>query len=106
MKKATDKESLFAEIRHRGVLHVCGLYGFAGWVLVQMADTTLSEGAVRLIWMGLLLGFPIAVLFGWRYDITHEGIRKTGSGDNGEELPLGFLDYGTVSYTHLRAHET
>lgn len=96
MKKATDKESLFAEIRHRGVLHVCGLYGFAGWVLVQMADTTLSEGAVRLIWMGLLLGFPIAVLFGWRYDITHEGIRKTGSRNNGEELPLGFLDYGII----------
>ncbi len=96
MKKTWDRRALFAAIRRRGILHVCGLYGVAGWLVIQMADTAMSDGAVRLIWTGLALGFPIAVLFGWRYDITHEGIRKTGAGDNGDELPLGLLDYGVI----------
>jgi len=52
--------------------------------------------AIRLIWAALFLGFPIALLFGWRYDITREGIRRTDTRDGVAEEPLGRTDYGII----------
>ena len=80
-RPVTSRRSLFSEIRSRGVIHIAGLYVVGAWVIVQVADIV-SQGpmpmppeAIRLIWAALFLGFPIALLFGWRYDITREGRR-------------------------------
>ena len=99
----SSRRSLLGEIRRRGVVHVAGLYIVAGWVIVQVADIVsqgpmpLPPDALRTIWAALFMGFPIAVLFGWRYDITREGIRRTSPrSDPDEELPLTRADFGII----------
>jgi TolB-like protein/tetratricopeptide (TPR) repeat protein len=101
-RPVTPRRSLFSEIRSRGVIHIAGLYVVGAWVIVQVADIV-SQGpmpmppeAIRLIWAALFLGFPIALLFGWRYDITREGIRRTDTRDGVAEEPLGRTDYGII----------
>jgi len=62
MNQSSRQRSLLAKVRRRGVLHICGLYIITDWVVIQVADTVVSEGAVRLIWIALILGFPVATL--------------------------------------------
>lgn len=89
----------WSEIKRRGVVHVAGLYGVTAWLIVQMADV-ISQGpfpmpseALRLIWIALVLIFPIALIFGWRYDITRQGIVRTDTRrGNRADLPLNRTD--------------
>ena len=83
MDSADTAMDWWSEIKRRGVVHVAGLYGVTAWLIVQMADV-ISQGpfpmpsaALRLIWIALVLIFPIALIFGWRYDITRQGIVRT-----------------------------
>ncbi|MEJ2129375.1 MAG: hypothetical protein P8X81_11090 [Woeseiaceae bacterium] len=80
------------------------LYIVAAWVLVQVASEALPafnmpENAIRYVWIAVLVGFPIAVLFSWNYDLTASGIRRTPSVDEGVEAvrPLTRIDYGILT---------
>ena len=73
---------LFQELRRRKVFRVAGAYGVVGWLLAQIAATL--ESAVGLPdWFDgmvvslLLIGFPIAVILAWAFDLTPEGVRLT-----------------------------
>ncbi|HSM68763.1 MAG TPA: hypothetical protein VK830_03540, partial [Xanthomonadales bacterium] len=57
------------------------IYIVASWVLVQVASEILPafnipDFAIRYVWIGVTLGFPLALLVGWRYDISTRGIRR------------------------------
>ena len=74
--------SLLAEARRRRLFRTAGLYIVGAWVLLQVADLALEAlelpgGLVRYFWLIAFAGFPLALLFGWFYDITADGIRKT-----------------------------
>jgi TolB-like protein/tetratricopeptide (TPR) repeat protein len=69
------------------------MYIVGAWVTLQVADLAfeswdISSSALRHIWVGAILGFPIALIFGWRYDITTRGIVRTPAADAGEEIDL------------------
>jgi TolB-like protein len=54
------------------------------WLVVQIAlavfpALSISETAIRYIWTAALLGFPLAVVFGWRYDIRGGRVERTAS---------------------------
>jgi len=91
-----------SEFRRRGVFHVTGLYAVGAWAVVQLVDAIsgpfpLPETALRLIWFAALLGFPVAVVFGWRYDITKKGIVRTHRRlSHGEDVPISRGDYGFI----------
>jgi TolB-like protein/tetratricopeptide (TPR) repeat protein len=58
------------------------IYIVTAWVIVQVASEAfpalnIPEEAIRYVWLAVLIGFPLAVLFSWRYDITTSGIRRT-----------------------------
>lgn len=77
-----DLRNLIAEIQRRRVGRVAGVYAVAGWVLMQVADTVLSmwgapEWLPRAIIIAVLLGFPVAVVLAWVYDLTASGIKRT-----------------------------
>ncbi len=77
-----DLRNLIAEIQRRRVGRVAGVYAVAGWVLIQVADTVLSmwgapEWLPRAIVIAILLGFPVAVVLAWVYDLTASGIKRT-----------------------------
>ncbi len=73
---------IFNELKRRNVFRAAGLYIVVGWALAQAAS--LLEGALTLpAWFDavvvslLLLGFPIAVVFAWAYEMTPEGLKPT-----------------------------
>ena len=105
--ESTNDISRLSELGRRGVLHVAGLYVLAAWVVVQVADLAsgpfpLPDEAIRLIWMAAGFGFPIALLFGWRYDITTKGVVRTDPrlSDDGVR-PLSTLDHLIIAALSL-----
>jgi TolB-like protein/Tfp pilus assembly protein PilF len=86
------------------------MYIIAGWVAIQVMSEALpalglEDSAIRYVWIAVLAGFPLALLFSWKYDITVEGIRRTAAGAEAtaEELRLGRTDYVLLSFLLLLA---
>jgi hypothetical protein len=73
---------LLSELRRRRVFGMTAIYVISSWVILQVADLLfpalgIDEIALRYVWIALVLGFPLAVLFSWRYDIGTGGITRT-----------------------------
>jgi TolB-like protein/tetratricopeptide (TPR) repeat protein len=71
-----------AEMRRRHVFRVVGIYVVAAWVILQVASLAfesfgLPTAAMRFVWYALIIVSPLAVFWGWRYDITANGIVRT-----------------------------
>jgi len=86
------------EARRRRAFRVAGLYLVAAWVVLQVADLMfeswgISSSALRHVWAGAVLGFPVALIFGWRYDIAGGRIVRVASSDENAELSIGRADY-------------
>jgi len=78
--------NLFNELKRRNVFRIAGIYAVVGWILMQVAGTL--EASLRLpewfdsvITAGLLIGFPIALLFAWAFEMTPDGVKPTESCD-------------------------
>jgi TolB-like protein/Tfp pilus assembly protein PilF len=72
----------FEELQRRKVYRVAAAYIVAAGFLIQMASAAfpaweLPNWSLRLVIVLLLIGFPIALILAWAYDITPEGIRGT-----------------------------
>src|SRR5690606_31922162 len=79
------------ELRRRRVFRVAGLYVVGVWLLMQAADVLFSgwgipEAAIRYLFWAGLLGFPLALVFGWIFEITPDGIRRAQALDSQAEL--------------------
>ena len=82
-------QQLFAELKRRKVFKVAAVYGATAFVLLQVAD--LLQEALELpgsfmpfILAVTLLGFPIALLLAWAFEVTPEGVQRTGAAGAGE----------------------
>jgi len=76
--------TLFNELKRRHVIRVAGIYAIVGWVLLQLAN--MLEGAIGLpdwfdgmVVAALILGFPVAMLLAWAYELTPDGVKRTES---------------------------
>jgi TolB-like protein/Tfp pilus assembly protein PilF len=74
--------NFFAELRRRSVYKVAIAYGIVAWLLIQVATQTfpffeIPNWCVRLVIVLVLLGFPIAVILAWAYELTPDGIKRT-----------------------------
>jgi TolB-like protein/Tfp pilus assembly protein PilF len=72
----------FEELQRRKVYRVAVAYGVAAGFLIQIASAAfpaweLPNWSVRLVIVLLLIGFPIALVLAWAYDITPQGIQGT-----------------------------
>ena len=72
----------FEELQRRKVYRVAAAYIVAAGFLVQIASATfpaweLPNWSLRLVIVLLLIGFPIALILAWAYDITPQGIQGT-----------------------------
>jgi TolB-like protein/Tfp pilus assembly protein PilF len=75
-------KNFFAEMRRRNIYKVAVAYGIVTWLLIQVATQTfpffeIPSWCVRLVIVLLLLGFPIAMILAWAYELTPEGIKRT-----------------------------
>ena len=73
---------LLAELKRRRVYRVAVVYVVVAWVLLQLGNIVvqplrLPEWTMPLLIVFLLLGFPVAVILAWAFDITPEGVRRT-----------------------------
>src|SRR5438034_4136991 len=74
----------FEEVKRRKVYRVAAAYVIAGGGIIQLASAAfpaweLPSWALRLVIMLLLIGFPIALILAWAFDVTPQGIRATPS---------------------------
>ncbi len=72
----------FEEVKRRKVYRVAVAYAIAAGGIIQIASAVfpaweLPNWALRLVIVLLLIGFPIALILAWAYDVTPEGIRAT-----------------------------
>ncbi len=70
-----------SELRRRSVFRVAVAYGLTAWLLAQVADLVLDafpapDWVMRSILLVLALGFPLALLLAWAFEITPEGIKR------------------------------
>ena len=82
-------QQLFAELKRRKVFKVAGVYGVVAFALIQVADplvTALNLPADFLTYIVvlLLLGFPVAIVLAWAFEVTPDGMHKTGEAAPGE----------------------
>jgi TolB-like protein len=74
------------ELKRRNVVKVATVYLLAAWVLIQIAETTfpalhLPEWTVTFVVVLLAIFFPIALIFAWAFELTPEGLKRTGEVD-------------------------
>jgi hypothetical protein len=72
--------SLFAELKRRNVVKVGAAYLLVAWLVVQAASIGFPAfdappWALRVFILVLLLGFPIAVVMAWVFEMTPEGLK-------------------------------
>ena len=71
-----------AELKHRNVYRAAVVYAAVGWALLEAADVVLPrlglpDWTVNFVLALVLLGFPLAIVFAWIFDISSQGIVRT-----------------------------
>jgi TolB-like protein/Flp pilus assembly protein TadD len=96
---------LYREARRRKVFRTAALYVVGAWITLQVADVLfpgfgIPDAAIAVLVWTAVLGFPVALVFGWLFELGPGGIRRTASSDAGEHvetLPLARRDYLLLS---------
>jgi len=70
------------ELKRRHVYKVAIAYGVVAWLLMQVASQIfpffeIPNWAVRLVVLLLIIGFPVALILAWAFELTPEGLKRT-----------------------------
>ncbi len=88
----SEKPSFFAELKRRNVYKVAVAYAVVGWLIMQVAATVvpalhLPDSLTTVAVVVTLLGFPIALVIAWAFEMTPEGMKRTENIAPNEKLP-------------------
>ncbi len=77
-----DLKKFFGELRRRNVYKVAVAYAIVAWLLVQVATQVfpffeVPNWAIRLVVLLLVIGFVVALVFSWAFELTAEGLKRT-----------------------------
>ena len=77
-----DPKKFFGELKRRNVYKVAVAYAVVGWLLIQVATQVfpffeIPNWAVRLVVLAIVIGFPIALVIAWAFELTPEGLKRT-----------------------------
>ncbi len=77
-----DIRRFLAELKGRGVYRVAAIYAAGSWALLQVADIFFPilgfpDWAITTVLVVAALGFPVAIMLSWVFEITPEGIVET-----------------------------
>src|SRR5450759_2815367 len=86
--------NFLGELKRRNVYKVAVAYAVVGWLLIQVATQVfpffeIPNWAVRLVVLVIIVGFPIAVVCSWAFELTPEGIRREGEVDRSRSITRG-----------------
>ncbi len=98
----------FTELKRRNIFRVAGVYAVVGWILMQVVAVMtpalhLPDWVDSFFAVMLIIGFPVAVLLAWAFEMTPEGVKRTEnvadgdsiSGQTGRKLDFAIL-FGLV----------
>ncbi len=111
--------NFFAELKRRNVYKVAVAYAVVAWLLIQVATQVfpffeIPNWAVQLVVLVMVIGFPIALVLSWAFELTPEGIkredevdrrvtRKTGRKLTALVVLLAALAAGLMVFRFLRS---
>ena len=81
-----NPRTLFRELKRRNVYKVAVAYAVVGWLLIQIATQVfpffeIPNWGIRLIVLLVVVGFPIALILAWAFELTPEGIKRSEDAD-------------------------
>src|SRR5207302_5182382 len=73
--------NFFTELKRRNVYKVAVAYAVVGWLVVQVATQVFPffefpNWAVQIVVLAMVIGFPIALVLSWAFELTPEGIKR------------------------------
>ncbi len=76
------RRGFWHELRRRHVWRVAVAYAAVGWLLIEAATQVfpvfhMPDWAAQLVVLLIAIGFPVAVILAWAFEITPEGVRRT-----------------------------
>ena len=80
----TEADTFWSELRRRGVVRAGGVYVAAAFVVLQLGEIVLPafnapDWVLQSLVIFVFLGLPVALAFSWVYDLTAEGLTRTGA---------------------------
>jgi len=87
-----NPRNFFAELKRRHVYRVAIAYAVVAWLLVQVATQVfpffeIPTWIVRLVVLLTVLGFPVALVVAWAFEMTPEGLKRAGDIAPNEYIP-------------------
>ena len=89
-----NSRNFFAELKRRNVYKVAVAYAVVGWLVIQVTATIvpalhLPDGLTTAVVVLVLVGFPIALVIAWAFEMTPEGMKRTAdvSADEVRSMP-------------------
>jgi TolB-like protein len=84
--------NFFAELKRRNVYKVAVGYGVVGWLVIQVTATIvpalhLPDFLTTAVVVLTLVGFPVALVIAWAFEMTPEGMKRTDEIAPGAALP-------------------
>ena len=84
--------NFFAELKRRNVYKVAVAYAVVGWLAIQVAATIvpalyLPDSLTTAVVVVILLGFSVALVIAWAFEMTPEGMKQTENISPNEKLP-------------------
>lgn len=72
----------FKELRRRNIYKVAVTYAITGWIVMQIATSVFPalefpQWTTQFVIILVLIGFPIALVFAWAFEITPDGLKRT-----------------------------
>jgi len=72
---------LFQELKRRNVFRVAIAYLAVAWLALQLADIVLDnvtapQWVMQVLMLFIIIGFPVAMIFAWAFEMTPEGIKR------------------------------
>src|SRR6266446_8486984 len=86
-----DPKNFFGELKRRNVYKVAIAYAVVAWLLIQIATQVfpffeIPNWVVRLVVLLLVIGFPVALILAWAFEITPEGIKRAEDVDLNQSI--------------------
>src|SRR6266404_1327349 len=87
-----SERNFFAELKRRNVYKVAIAYGVVGWLVIQVTATIvpalhLPESLTTAVVVLTLVGFPVALVVAWAFEMTPEGMKRTENVSPDEVIP-------------------
>src|SRR5437660_2614347 len=92
MHRTMKIDNFFAELKRRNVYKVAVAYAVVGWLVIQVTATVvpalhLPDGLTTAVVVLILVGFPVALVIAWAFEMTPEGMKRTENVSPDEVIP-------------------